>query len=855
MDRTNWVKGVKVATDVWGNPVGGLTNSTVQPWMQDKYFKLVDSVELFEQVIDACIASDFYSLDTETQGLDLRMYPNGEGRLEANHKIVGFVLCYDGEVGFYIPIRHTSESDDISHPDNGNLPLAKVMFGINRLLAEGPPAVMHNSPYDLEVMFGEGLHVPDSVKDYARFHDTQIEGWLIDSNDKRTGLKSQTAKVLGWKMIEFRDLFPRGSAQGNLRFQDLHPEEAYIYASSDGICTWLLHDTYRKDPILAMQSKVYQIERMLVPVLRRMVRHQFLIDVEYLRELDATLEAKCNEIVSHIKKLCGVPNLNIDSARQLGEVLFEKLKIPNAGKTPSGSQWDTKAATLEALDSEHEGKYPALTMVVKYRQLQKLRGSYLSNLINNVDHLNQARFGIQACGAPTGRFAAPGGKPDQGFSGCNVQSIPKVKKGKPNIRKGFIARPGFVIAAIDFAGVELRIAGNLSNEKKWVDEFAHAECVKKWGDKYEVVNPSPLWHHCPYCHKKVGDIHSQTSMAVFGSAEDPYRTRSKGVNFGILYGAGGKTLARNIGVEEEEGYRIQGAFLEALPQIQAWIRRQHAIAHKHKMVKTAFGRVRLLPEVESDDKRTRSFGERSSVNSPIQGTSADITKLAMVACDNLIESKGWREHCRILLTVHDEIVFEVRDSMKDEIMPALGLVMCKAAPKSWKIPLTVDIEYGPSWGEVIHEWKPEAPRLKALSEDILPLHPGDLFFDGSVMSEDGSSGEVFQPTSVDEASVSLAPPKPAPPEAVEEAAPVKEQVPTLPKETVEEDSGDKEFEFILSRPYSKQKLRKLEALFILAGAGNVRLRLLSDTGKDLLQARDVRVDPTYFTYKAQEWGL
>lgn len=865
----DWKRGVAVTLDPWGNPIGGLTDKTIQPWMQEKVFVLVEDLDLLTEVVDAAIEAGACVVDIESQGLDTRMYVQEDGKVGPNHKIVGFALCYDGEVGFYVPVRHTSEDSNIAHPDNGNLPLDATFAQINRLLTLCK-TIYHNSNFDLEIMHAEGLQVPNELTDWDKFDDTQIMGWLIDSNRKRIGLKALTNDILGWKMIEFKSLFPK-EAKKKLRFDELHPEEAYIYASSDSICTYHLWLQFKDHPNLAKQKVIHRVEKMLVTVLRTMVRNQFLIDTEYLKGLDADLEAKCEEYVAEIRRLCDDPSLSVDSPKQLGEVLFDKLGIPTEAKTATG-QWKTDRQTLEDLDKKYNGKYPALTMVVKYRQMQKLRGTYIHNLIHNVDQFSQARFGIQACGAPTGRFAAPGGKGDQGYSGCNAQAIPKVKKDKPNIRKAFIARPGFVIAAIDFAGVELRIAGNLSREKKWIDEFAHAECVAKYGDKYDIINPSPLWHHCPYCHKKVGDIHSQTSEAVFGTAEEPYRSKSKGVNFGILYGAGGKTLAANIGVTTDEGYRIQKTFLDNLPGIKRWIKRQHKQAHKTQEVATAFGRLRLVPEVGSDEKRLVAFGERTAVNSPIQGTSADITKIAMVGCHRLIKKNGWGEDCRILLTVHDEIVFEVRDSMKEEILPALGLVMCKCAPKGWGIPLTVDIEYGRSWGEVDNAWKPPAPRLKPLNETILPLHPGDLYFDGTVMTADGEKGEMYDPES--EATAAPTPPAPKPeskpdPEPASKpvdapvAAPAPQPAPTPTPAPVAADvpaqaTDDVEtqiLEHVVRRPYTKFKHRKLEALFILAGGGTTRLRLLSDSGADLTKNRVIMVDPVYFKLKAAEWEV
>jgi len=840
---TVWKKGVEVQIDPFGNPMGGLSEDAVPSWMQGKSFVLVNKLSILNELVEEALKSKLVVIDLESQGLDNRVY-NGR----PVHHIVGFAICYDGETGFYIPVRHTSAHPNISHQDNGNMSWDIVAPQIQKILDECT-CIYHNATFDQELLWAEGFNVKE---DPESFDDTQIMGWLIDSNRKRIGLKAMSEDILGWKMIEFKSLFPKGTKIP--RFEELHPEEAYIYASSDGICTWNLRKIYKDNDLLRQQSVVYKIEKMLIPVLRRMTRNRVKIDVDYLKELDKVLEAKGSKIQEDIRRLCDNQDLNIDSAKQIGDALFDKLGVPNGGKTESSSpQWKTDRQTLEELDEKFKGKYPALSLLVEYRQLQKLRGTYIENLINNLDENQEGRFGIQACGAPTGRFAAPGGDSDQGYTGVNSQAIPKVSKNKPNIRRAFIARPGFVILAIDFGGVELRIAGNVSNEKKWIDEFRHAECIAKYENDYEILELSPLSKICPYCRKEVGDIHSQTSMNVFGTVEKMYRDKAKGVNFGILYGAGGKTIAENVHVSEDEGYRIVKTFLDALPGIKRWIKEQHKIAAATQMVKTAFGRIRLIPEMKSDNKQQVAFGERTAVNTVVQGASADITKIAMVGCDRLIQKQGWQEHCRMLLTVHDEIVFEIRESMKDIIIPALALTMCKCGPKGWKIPLVVDAEWGTSWGTVDNAWQPPAPKLKALRPDVKPLHPGDLFYDGAVYLENGEKGpskqEKEETLEVEE----------TPEETIQES---KIETETLERQDIVEkiqeyipQQTDLLFEFILKRPYTICKWRKMEALFILTGTGKTKLRLLSDTGQDLLGNRQILIDPVYFQYKASEWGL
>lgn len=825
--------GVEVRYDPFGNPIGGLSSETIQPWMQEKSFHLVKSIGELAEIIEEAIQAKYCAVDTESQGLNTQIDDTGK----PTHRMVGISLCYDGITGYYIPVRHRSFNPNPNHSDNDNLPSEQVFALMNRLFEECI-CVYANAAYDMEIFWAEGLKIPNRPEDCDKYEDTQIMGWLIDSNIKRIGLKARTAEVLGWNMIEFKQLFPRNTK--NLKIDDLHPEEVYVYACSDAICTYALWKIYSVSDVLAAQKTIYRIEKMLIPVLREMQRNMVQIDVPYLTEMRKELATKADGLVAEIRRLCNDPNLNVDSPRQLGETLFDVLKVPNAGRTDNekNPQWKTDADTLEELDKQLQNKYPALTMVVKYRETMKLISTYIDPLINNLNERDEGKFGINACGAPTGRFAAPGGDPEQGYTGVNAQAIPKVSKDKPNIRKAIKARKGYKIVGIDFAGVELRIVGNLSDEANWISEFNHLPCVQKYSNDYEVVGDTTLSQKCPYCRKKMGDIHSQTSMNVFGDADDKHRSESKGINFGIVYGAGGKTLARNIGVTVDEGFRIQKAFLDSLPGLKRWIQKQKDVAKKTQKVLTSFGRIRLIPEMLSDEKGLVAFGERTSLNSPVQGTSADITKIAMVAIHKLIIKKGWVGLVKMLLTVHDEIVFEIHESILEEACKAIAELMCGCAPKTYKIGLKVDVEYGDNWGEIKGMSFPE-PKLRPKRSGLPLLHADDIPYgsDTPVQATESPKPVSAPPTEAPKPEVSVS----VEPSPVELAP----QEPTL----------SQTFEYIVTKPYTSQKWRKLEALFILCGEGTTKLKLVSESGNDLAPNREILIDPLYFKYKAIEWGV
>lgn len=627
----------------------------LRAWMNDCEFILIESPEQLKEVVDEAIKAGLCALDLETTGLNNKVY---DGVCQG--KIVGFCLSVDGVKGYYAPINHRED----------NLPEEPVIAEIKRL-CENCITCYHHAKFDTEFLWTVGINVDKS----AMFEDTQILVYL-DNDDlaklKGKGLKDSAVRYLGMEMIQFSDLFPkvRGKKKSEMefRFDKLHPEECIRYAASDAIVTYRLFQKLKHN--IKEQPVIYKIDKALIPALRIMERNRVRIDTEYLKKLKVEVEAEMVELAEKVFKIVG-HTFSFTAPREIGFALFEKLKLPGGKKTKKSDQWATGEDDLEHLKDKH----PVVNHILRYKSLDTLVRRYIGPLSVNVDHLSEAKFQFDACRVAGGRFACPGGKPDQGYTGVNAQSTPKKREeDKPNIRKAFIPREGFRIVDIDYGGQELRIVANIAKEQNLFRIFK---------------DPDP----------KERKPHRKLAQDVFNVAE-PTKTQyaiAKSTNFQTLYGGSGKSIARKVGIAETEGMRIQKRLFEQNPILKAWIDQQKRYVKKHNYVKTYFGRIRRIPFANSDNSKMRAYAERLSVNAPIQGTAGDIMRIAIVNITSMLKKKGWEEDCHILLTIHDELVFEVREEKIDIIVPELIRTMASIGGKDWEVELEVEVEIGDSW--------------------------------------------------------------------------------------------------------------------------------------------------------------
>ncbi len=698
-----------------------------KPWMKHHRFVQVKTPEEVERIVDEAIANGHCSLDLETEGFDNRIRYDEAGKPYTVHKIVGFCISIgEAKTGYYIPLRHRPEDggDDLNVK-----PTERVEAAIRCLCQASQPTPKEGQPDPLS--FKEFETPPKVVIDFwnAKFDQeflypiTGIDWWhpesfedgllacfTLFSDDDHLGLKHKAKEKLRdpdgnpYEMIELKELFLRGRP---IKFYLLAPDEmgTLNYACSDAVCTRLLCShpsiipTVKAKPELAF---TYRLEKMVVQVIRVMERNRVKIDRARIKQMLDTNELKRAEWLAKIVAVAeskGFPGFEPASTKQLSDFLFSERGLniePKPEKNEKSGQYKTDADTLEALVKDNPNAPEVLQWVLDWRSCEKLQGTYLEGLYNNPDENDELRFDFKQTGAQTGRFSAPGREVEHGFSGIPIHGMPHTTE----FRECFIARPGYTMVKSDYAGQELRVVANISGEPVWIKEFLNGS----------------------------GDLHSITARAFFGKQEVTKEERAKGkqANFALVYGGGPAAIIRATGCDKPEAHRRKAAFDKAVPTFAKWVKGQHAKVKKDRGIWNPFGRWIAIPDanvkegdITSRGKRVdaneansiRAACERHSTNYPIQSAGADIMKIALVLLHREFHKRGWLKDgadvVRMLLTVHDEIVFEIKDEYVPEVLKVIVERMeaptrIPQPPHSpvWKVPLVVEPLIGRSWGGV-----------------------------------------------------------------------------------------------------------------------------------------------------------
>lgn len=790
-----------------------------KPWMKHHKFVLVSSLDEVNKIVDEAIKTGKCSLDLETEGLDNRMVWDAKGKVRSVHQIVGFCLSPgDGSVGYYLPVRHKPADGGADR----NLPIEGVEAAISRLCWAAQPVPADNVADPLS--FKEFKRGPQVVIDFwhAKFDQeflfpvTGIDWWHPDSfedgmlaafvcytDDRSFSLKDKAMELLRdpdgnpYEMIKLKELFLNGRP---ISFPSLAPDEPGVikYACSDAVCTRRLGECPEILPRVRKRkdlSGTYRIEKQVIQVVRVMERHRVRVDREKFRALLTVYEQKREAVRQRIVDLAASKNFhNFEpgSPKQLGEFLFGEsgmnIVIPNNQDFPNGKppkndksgQYKTDASTLEqASDTLGDNAPPVLKWVIEYREHDKMIGTYLQSLVNNPDENDELRFAFKETGAATGRFSAPQGQADQGYSGVPIHGIP----GTSSLREAFIAREGYTMSKCDYAGQELRIAANVSGETVWLNEFLHGE----------------------------GDLHSITARAFFNVDKPTKEQRKMGkvANFALVYGGGPAAIMRATGCDKIEASRRKQAFDKAVPIFAKWIKNQHKSVKEKKGVWTAFGRFVAIPDIDSPDQGVRAACERHSTNYPIQGSGADIMKIALILLHKEFYKRGWLkgsgdDSIRMLLTVHDEIVFEIRNDRVPEAIPIIVSIMASPAripqppysPK-WSVPLVVDPLIGASWGDDYH-WEYMMAGKPGKLSDLKPqeqegyVQVGDRIYQKVPPWLEGILIPGYQRQGLTPDAPPVAPtptPPQAPPAAVAESIAAPTEANDVPVPPLEEDVG------------------------------------------------------------------
>jgi DNA polymerase-1 len=596
-----------------------------------------DTVTTREQ-LDAWVAkldaAAEFAFDTETDALDA---------MQAN--LVGLSFSTEPGSGCYIPVGHTYPGAP------AQLPMAEVLDALRPLLESAKHRKLgQHGKYDLHVLRRHGV----DVAGYA--DDTMLESFIWNSSATRHDMDSLAKRYLGYDTIKFEDVAGKGAKQ--ISFAEVAIDDAARYAAEDADITLRLHRTLSArlatEPSL---ERVYrEIEVPLVPVLARMEANGILIDADELRRQSQDLGRRMLAAQQKATELAG-RTFNLDSPKQLQALLFDELKLPALVKTPTG-QPSTNEEALEAIADQHE--LPRI--ILEYRGLAKLRSTYTDKLSEMVNpDTGRVHTSYHQAGAATGRLSS---------NDPNLQNIPIRTEDGRRIRKAFVAPPGRKLVACDYSQIELRIMAHLSEDTGLLRAFAAG-----------------------------ADIHRATAAEVFGKPLDEVsgneRRAAKAINFGLMYGMSAFGLAKQLDIGRGEAQDYIALYFNRYPGVRDFMERTRKEAHERGYVETVFGRRLYLDNINARNQGLRAGAERAAINAPMQGTAADIIKRAMIAIDGWIA--GHAGQAKMLLQVHDELVFECDAEFVDTLIPEVTARMAAAA--ALRVPLVIDSGIGDNWDE------------------------------------------------------------------------------------------------------------------------------------------------------------
>ena len=598
-------------------------------------YKLCMSETELEELVEKIREKGLVALDTET---------TSENPFKAS--LVGISFSMEKGEATYLPLAH--EYKDVPK----QIDRTKALMILKGILEEQKiKKVGQNIKYDAEVLWRHG------IKLNGIHFDTMIASYVINPGLRQHNLGTLAQHYLDYKMITYRDVVGKGKKAK--RFSEVSLEEAKVYSCEDADITLRL--MYVLDKVLKSEKNealFYSLEMKLVPVLMHMELSGIKIDTEFFKGMSARLTAELNEIEQEIYREAGT-EFNINSPQQLGFVLFEKLKLPVQRKTSKTKSYSTDVKVLKKL-SRFPSKVPRL--VLRYRTLSKLKSTYLDALVKMVDpDTGRLHTSFNQTVTATGRLSS---------SNPNLQNIPiRGKEGK-EVRKGFVAEQGHSFISADYSQIELRVFAHYSGDPAIREAFEKGE-----------------------------DIHARTAAEILGVKPEEVtpdmRRIAKAINFGIIYGMGPQKLSEELEIDLGTAKKYIQAYYERYKGVVQYREKMIAMAKEKGYVTTLFNRRRYIPDIQHPKHVIRAEAERIAVNTPIQGTAADLIKKAMINLYERIKCGDIRGN--MLLQVHDELVFEVPDNEVDKVVPIIKREM--ESVHKLDVPLKVDIGVGKNWGE------------------------------------------------------------------------------------------------------------------------------------------------------------
>ena len=601
---------------------------------KSKYETVLDE-ERFNAWVEKLVNAELFAFDTETTSLN---YMDAE--------LVGVSFCIEEGEAAYVPVAHDYPDAPAQLSREFVLDALKPILESDKVIKVG-----QHIKYDKNVLANY-----DITLNGIGF-DTMLESYVLNSTAQRHDMDSLALAYLGHKTIHFEEIAGKGAKQ--LTFNQISLEEAGPYAAEDADITLRLHNaiwTKLKD-IPELKNLLIDVEVPLACVLSRMEQEGVLIDSQKLRQQSQDLATRIAELEKEVHEEAGEP-FNLGSTKQLQQILFEKMLLPIIKKTPKGAP-----STSEDVLQELALEYPLPKKIMEYRGLTKLKNTYTDKLPKMINHrTGRVHTSYHQAVTATGRLSS---------TDPNLQNIPIRNEEGRRVRQAFIPREGNKFVAADYSQIELRIMAHLSGDKGLLDAFAHGK-----------------------------DIHKATASEVFGVPLDEVTTEqrrsAKAINFGLIYGMSAFGLSKQLNIPRNEAQKYMDLYFERYPGVLEYMDSTRESAKEKGYVETVFGRRLYLPDIKASNGARRKGAERAAINAPMQGTAADIIKMAMIKVDDWIR-KNASDDVTMMMQVHDELVFEIKEDKVETYVSTITALMESAA--TLNVPLVVEAGVGENWDE------------------------------------------------------------------------------------------------------------------------------------------------------------
>ncbi len=600
----------------------------------DVNYECVLDRKSFDRWLERLRKADSFAIDTETTSIDYM-----------HAKLVGISLCLEAGEACYIPLCHAYEGAP------KQLDKSLVLDALGPLLEDSAIGkIGQNIKYDAHVLISEGIRMRGIA------HDTMLESYVLNSTASRHNMDALAKYYLGRDTIHYEDIAGKGAKQKTFDLIEL--DQASDYAAEDADITLQLHQVLEAGlrEHETLEAVYRDIEMPLVDVLLDVEQNGVLIDPDMLQKQGREIDRQLQRIEQSIYEQAGEV-FNLSSPKQIQEILFEKLELPVLRKTPKG-QPSTAEDVLEELAADYE--IPAL--ILEHRSLNKLMSTYIVKLPQEINaNTGRVHTSYQQAVASTGRLSS---------TSPNLQNIPVRTAEGRRIREAFVAPSGCKILALDYSQIELRIMAHLSADESLLDAFARGL-----------------------------EVHRATAAEVFGSELDKVsaeqRRAAKAINFGLIYGMSAFGLGKQLNIGRNEAQQYVDTYFERYPGVRRYMEETKQRARDQGYVETVFGRRLYLPDINARNANVRQYAERTAINAPMQGTAADIIKRAMIRVHAWLNDHG--DACKMIMQVHDELVFEVVDSEVEDCRDAIAGLMTGAAELS--VGLEVDAGVGANWNQ------------------------------------------------------------------------------------------------------------------------------------------------------------